>query len=282
MKYPLWILLAPLLAPGCLLFTDFATLRCGDGFVVSDAEGCDDGNNLDGDGCDRDCAVEPDAECAGAPSDCITVAEVCAETALIEPFSPNSGDTSDGTSLFTNKNFGCSPGLGRELVFLLPPTGPGLLDISINANTPHVLYARSLCEIEDSEIFCIQVQGISSISLPTDLVAPLFLFVDANQPGDEGPFELFVFFQPSICGDGNVTPPENCDDGNGANGDGCDANCQIEPTCNHDVCTPGGPLLESCEPCTAQVCAKDPVCCQNAWDDVCVNLAGSLCGAPCP
>jgi cysteine-rich repeat protein len=33
------------------------------------------------------------------------------------------------------------------------------------------------------------------------------------------------------CGDGTVDPNEECDDGNDANGDGCDANCVIEPDC---------------------------------------------------
>ena len=40
-----------------------------------------------------------------------------------------------------------------------------------------------------------------------------------------------------ICGDGHLDEGEQCDDGNRINGDGCDANCQIE--CGGDGCTPG-------------------------------------------
>jgi cysteine-rich repeat protein len=45
------------------------TLACGDGVVVV-GEACDDGNNLDGDGCGRACTVETCWGCAGSPSAC--------------------------------------------------------------------------------------------------------------------------------------------------------------------------------------------------------------------
>ena len=45
------------------------TLACGDGVVVA-GEACDDGNNLDGDGCGRACTVETCWACAGSPSAC--------------------------------------------------------------------------------------------------------------------------------------------------------------------------------------------------------------------
>lgn len=32
----------------------------------------------------------------------------------------------------------------------------------------------------------------------------------------------------SVCGDYLVSAKEGCDDGNAVNGDGCNANCQIE------------------------------------------------------
>ncbi len=51
--------------------------------------------------------------------------------------------------------------------------------------------------------------------------------------------------------------------------------------CSHDECTLGGPLLESCTPCTAEVCAVDPFCCQQGWDSICVDEAEDLCGITC-
>jgi cysteine-rich repeat protein len=49
------------------------TIACGDG-VVAPGEACDDGSNLDGDGCSRRCTVEACFTCAGAPSVCAPVA----------------------------------------------------------------------------------------------------------------------------------------------------------------------------------------------------------------
>jgi cysteine-rich repeat protein len=47
-------------------------LTCGDG-VVDSGEGCDDGDTSDGNGCSKQCQVEPCWSCAGAPSSCATV-----------------------------------------------------------------------------------------------------------------------------------------------------------------------------------------------------------------
>jgi len=49
------------------------TIACGDG-VVAPGEACDDGSNLDGDGCSRRCTVEACWACAGSPSACSPVA----------------------------------------------------------------------------------------------------------------------------------------------------------------------------------------------------------------
>lgn len=58
-------------------------LGCGDA-VIDTGEDCDDGNQVDGDGCSARCAVEPGAVCTGAPSRCascgnrrVEVGETC-------------------------------------------------------------------------------------------------------------------------------------------------------------------------------------------------------------
>ncbi len=43
---------------------------CGDGFVASDQEGCDDGNTAGGDGCSATCQIEQGWICTGEPSVC--------------------------------------------------------------------------------------------------------------------------------------------------------------------------------------------------------------------
>lgn len=47
--------------------------------------------------------------------------------------------------------------------------------------------------------------------------------------------------------------------------------------CDHDLCTTGSALYETCSPCATQVCAAEPSCCTTAWTSSCVQLAYSLC-----
>lgn len=53
------------------------------------------------------------------------------------------------------------------------------------------------------------------------------------------------------------------------------------PGCRHGACDAGDPLLPSCEPCAATVCALDPYCCQVAWDAICVGEAEKSCNMSC-
>lgn len=62
---------------------------CGDG-VVTDDEGCDDGNDVGGDGCSATCTVESGYTCANAPG----AASVCTED---PPDPPDAGDDSGAT-----------------------------------------------------------------------------------------------------------------------------------------------------------------------------------------
>jgi hypothetical protein len=50
--------------------------------------------------------------------------------------------------------------------------------------------------------------------------------------------------------------------------------------CNHDVCTPGGPLGTQCEQCTGDVCAHDQYCCDatnGQWDALCKREVDEYC-----
>jgi hypothetical protein len=51
-------------------------------------------------------------------------------------------------------------------------------------------------------------------------------------------------------------------------------------TCDHTVCQSGGPLAPTpaCESgCPARVCAADPYCCSDKWDQTCINRVERLC-----
>jgi hypothetical protein len=72
----------------------------------------------------------------------------------------------------------------------------------------------------------------------------------------------------------------------GAGGGGGGGGIPIPPppppsTCEHDPCELGPKMSTDCSPCVSQVCAQDAYCCQNKWDDRCVEEADSLCGLSC-
>ena len=55
------------------------------------------------------------------------------------------------------------------------------------------------------------------------------------------------------------------------------------PSCDHDVCTEGGPLMTSCDACSAAVCAEDPYCCDTEWDVTCTGEVTDFCDpGTCP
>lgn len=51
-------------------------------------------------------------------------------------------------------------------------------------------------------------------------------------------------------------------------------------SCEHDVCIVGSSLADECSTCAATVCAEDPFCCEETWDQTCVDAASKLC-FPC-
>lgn len=86
----------------------------------------------------------------------------------------------------------------------------------------------------------------------------------------------------NICGF-NCTPDGGfCNVPGDCCGNQCSGNvCGPSGDCSHDECTTGGPLLDSCTPCTAQVCSADPFCCEQSWDGLCVDEAEQFCMLDC-
>lgn len=42
-------------------------------------------------------------------------------------------------------------------------------------------------------------------------------------------------------------------------------------SCSHDPCAVGDPLASSCDSCVTDVCARDPFCCKDRWDENCIK-----------
>jgi hypothetical protein len=60
--------------------------------------------------------------------------------------------------------------------------------------------------------------------------------------------------------------------------DTCNLTCTV---CSHSLCSQGTPLETSCDPCAGSVCAADPYCCNNTWDQRCIDEAQTTCGLSC-
>jgi subtilisin-like proprotein convertase family protein len=53
--------------------------------------------------------------------------------------------------------------------------------------------------------------------------------------------------------------------------------------CEHSRCEIGTRLAPGCDPCVEAICAVDPYCCENSWDDLCVSRVATVCGSlVCP
>ncbi|NUP14248.1 MAG: hypothetical protein HOW73_50075 [Polyangiaceae bacterium] len=48
-----------------------------------------------------------------------------------------------------------------------------------------------------------------------------------------------------------------------------------------DICVAGPARQASCDTCTDLICSEDAFCCNNSWDDVCVNTAKEICEVQC-
>lgn len=80
------------------------------------------------------------------------------------------------------------------------------------------------------------------------------------------PFNSELAVVGTRCGVGTVDPGEQCDDGNMQSGDGCDAQCQVEPCflCSGEpsacMTAPAGAACDEGDPCTTSACDGGGMC----------------------
>jgi len=212
--------------------------NCGNG-VLDPGEGCDDGNRINGDGCNALCQIEANYECPTPGQPCTDMA-VCGNGVLTSNEACDDGNTKSGD--------GCSgdcktiePGWqcrvpGKPCT---PQCGDGVITASEmcdDGNTVSGDGCSATCKVEI---------GYTCSGQPS--VCTLSTCGNGKVEGAEGcddgntmPFDGCsedCQIEPncsgasctSKCGDGIVVPPEQCDDGNTISGDGCSQNCTVEP-----------------------------------------------------
>lgn len=215
------------------LSVDVTDSACGDG-VAQLPEQCDDSNAVNGDGCNDECQFEdPPSEPGTCPGASYTIVGNPAAPVTVS----FAGDLSLAGSVSSARN--CRPSAsppwsssGNDQVYAFTPTISGALKTTLHASYARPsLHVREECYSSDSELECTTSLLAEPISLTIPVVAnqTYFVFADVGSAAG-GPYTLEATLLPPSCGDAVVQTGEQCDDGALADGDGCSATCQLEPS----------------------------------------------------
>lgn len=198
--------------------TDGSPGACGDGVVMPPSEVCDDGNNVDGDGCSADCAS--DETCGNRIID-TAAGEVC-----------DDGNTMDGDECSADCSISLACGNGM-------PDGVEECDDGNLMNGDGCENDCSwTCTIDADCADSDTCDGVETCTNPSTLtsrcgagLAPADgTMCDDGVPGRD--ICLMMSCVTSRCGDGfrdtGTTPPEECDDGNTTSDDGCSSTCLFD------------------------------------------------------
>ena len=207
---------------------------CGDR-RIDGAEQCDDGNNVDGDGCSSLCVIEPSV--VGRCGDGILEQwEECDNGEFNSDIAPNAcrtdcrfsycGDTildADEECDDGNQN----PDDGCNALCLRAFCGNGLIETGescdngfFNSNTE-----ANACRMDCTAPRC--GDGVTDMVLGERCD-------EGSQNSDQRPGACRTLCQPSFCGDSVVDQGEECDDGNSIDTDACQNSCLL-PVCGDGI-----------------------------------------------
>jgi cysteine-rich repeat protein len=181
---------------------------CGNG-VVETGETCDDGNTDAGDGCDANCATEPEPP---VNADDHGNTPETASTLRVDAPARGIFEVADDIDVFGFT-------IAVEGLYTLTVTGSGTLSCQITDGQGAVVGEHGMeegCQISKE-----LSPGLYHVALSMtagDVPANYSLVLRENEGGNTG----------GSCGDGERDFGEGCDDGNTVAGDGCDQNCQPE------------------------------------------------------
>ncbi len=240
---PVVAALLALWSGGCTLDFPIEWLSgdCGDG-RVNEGEQCDDGNNIDSDGCSGLCELEAGWSCDGSPSVCFTT---CGDGFVAGVEQCDDGNTTPGD--------GCDAECNSEVV----GCGDGEIQSADgeecdDGNSTAFDGCDDQCMVEDgwdcngAPSLCSEICGdgstVGAEAMPGGCD-------DGNVVSGDGcdllcqvePGYICVG-EPSVCetgcGDGTVAGVEQCDDGNNSSGDGCTSDCLPEDGWDCDDASP--------------------------------------------
>ncbi len=225
--------------------------ECGDGFVHA-SEDCDDGNLIDGDGCESDCTptpvcgnsiVEVGEECddgnLAANDGCSPTCKLCGNNAIGADEQCDDGNT--------NNNDGCSSVCVNELCSLNVSSYGNPIDLGggrfrqwfeVTGENP-ISYVPSLSGAGVSLVSSYDIMGGRRYQIAYNDSTPTYTF-SVNAWPMAGTCADSVSWTP-MCGNTVQEYGENCDDGNTNPNDGCSSSCDLE------VCGDG--IVQGSETC---------------------------------
>ncbi len=248
---------------------------CGNGIVdAADGEQCDDGNTVNGDGCNNNCLYScsnPTTDCTGTPAPCDKWACGAASHACQSVPDSTKNDTTCGSALVCNASGSCVNACGNGIV----DTGEACDD----GNTVNGDGCNNNCQFSCSNpaTDCSGSAGTCQ-KWSCNGTHQCAAVADTNQNGNTcGSGQVCASgVCGTSCGNGHVDPGEACDDGNTVNGDGCNNNCQFSCTVATTDCTPMPCQVPSCVAnADGKVCNYSPDGTQN--DKACGS--GLVCSA---
>jgi len=233
---------------GCTHFCKYAV--CGDKFVQAGKEECDDGNTTPGDGCSPACSTETADPCKDAGKECPT-------TGL--------GECRKGTFACQSNKLVC---VAEKTAAAKDTCGNGL-DDDCNG------------KVDDNNCPCSHDMCTEGVGLASGCT------FESDKEGKNKACHDIVCGEDAYCCDNDWD-------------DTCVKAVQLfcgrlscsasKGACSHTLCTVGDALTPDCDKgngtaavtsCVKKICEVDGTCCTEKWDQPCVDRVISVCAKKC-
>lgn len=266
---------------------------CGDGFTDG-SEQCDDGNAVDGDGCENDCTFTCSSAADCDDGNVCSGAETCANpgtaASMCAAGTPPSDGTSCGGGRICRGGTCAMAGCGDGVVSGAEDCDDGNTTSGDGCDADCTWTCSSGADCSDGNA----CNGAETCSSPGTLASRCMAGTPPSTGTSCGAGRICVGggCVAARCGDAIVTAPEQCDDGNMVNGDGCQndctwtcsgaGDCADTNACNgSEVCANPGSLMSRCMPGTpladGAACDRDMM---PGTRDICraSSCVASACG----
>ena len=200
--------------------------------ALDGSESCDDGDLVETDGCSSACGFTATtlSSCAESPGAQPIVVDLGTQTYRVTP--SVSADT---------RRLPCGMDGARDFVTFVRPVASGNLEVRTGLNEAAALYAVGCA---GAPLACAPLNSGAATAVTAGTTYALVV----DSPLRPLEFSLTL----SRCGNGTVEGNEQCDDGNALPGDGCNALCGREASCQLSILastsltTPARPPFTNC------------------------------------